>query len=557
MNYHSDLHSGGMIDGVRNKMAGGAALNVSVIQTYDQFCTEILDKSSSAHVYFFQNESNSWVKSKIGGVFFLYKRSKVPFYSFMILNRKSPDMNQIEFVTSSLQIQLHAPFLLYKTAKGGIYSIWFFSRDDCVRIAERIGKLAFDLGGASLRAPPNTDKAHESNVSKTSPSDTYHGGALTTHGLTELLNMIRRSGDTAVDRDSQTPMTPSNRTSGQPNRRSYDDHSPGLGISHTSEHNQAPNLFDMLHKAEMDFNSESLQKTDNKTENDINKELQRLRTACNIISPHSKSTTVTQKTKTPVPVLPKLVPSEDSFFQSGDHISVAELEQQLLREHSCIPGYFARDDATDGSSNDDQCAQAKPDVFQTSKTSLTGVPIRSSVGNTSNPSRLLSDLDAGYADDIDETCEDDSRRGRVGIHRKQRRHIRQRETVRTSGDRISSEEWGQNADQSCTLNVYSREEAKDGVVQEETLVTPAMLCSPPSAFVTYQKTQTTPTFASTGLSQTTVLLESKNSRTTGNEGLTKEQLREALIYMLQNDDSFLHQLHSAYMMSLQRRLSNS
>lgn len=51
-------------------------------------------------------------------MFFLYKRSAVPLYSFMILNRHSPNLNQIEFVTAGLELQLHSQYLLYKTSQG-------------------------------------------------------------------------------------------------------------------------------------------------------------------------------------------------------------------------------------------------------------------------------------------------------------------------------------------------------------------------------------------------------------------------------------------------------
>ncbi|CAH8450659.1 unnamed protein product [Dicrocoelium dendriticum] len=121
-------------------MADETSLNTTVIQSYDPLCTTIIDKSSSVHLYTFHAQNNSWVKTKIGGVLFLYKRSKLPFHSFMILNRKSPNVNQMEFINSSLQIQLHSPFMLYKTSTG-IFSLWFFSPEDCLRISERIGHL--------------------------------------------------------------------------------------------------------------------------------------------------------------------------------------------------------------------------------------------------------------------------------------------------------------------------------------------------------------------------------------------------------------------------------
>lgn len=38
-------------------------------------------------------------------------------------------------------------------------------------------------------------------------------------------------------------------------------------------------------------------------------------------------------------------------------------------------------------------------------------------------------------------------------------------------------------------------------------------------------------------------------------GLTKEQMQEALVYLIQNDRDFVDQLHEAYRMSLAKRLA--
>ncbi|KAF5396539.1 hypothetical protein PHET_10539 [Paragonimus heterotremus] len=161
----------------------------------------------------------------------------------MILNRKSHNMNQLEFVTSSLQIQLHSPFLLYRTGKGTIFSIWFFSPEDCVRIAERIGKMIFDLGGSGLRVASETPLDHKGFPQL--PPESVSAA----QGLNQLLNIIRSSGDV---QNSKTQMTSKNRTKSVTTSKRLEE---DPGHANRSSTKKTPNILDLLQKAEVDFNS--------------------------------------------------------------------------------------------------------------------------------------------------------------------------------------------------------------------------------------------------------------------------------------------------------------
>ncbi|KAJ3586086.1 hypothetical protein NHX12_012487 [Muraenolepis orangiensis] len=56
------------------------------------------------------------------------------------MNRLS-DENLVEPINKDLEFQLQDPFLLYKNANLGIYSIWFYDKTDCQRIAQLMVKI--------------------------------------------------------------------------------------------------------------------------------------------------------------------------------------------------------------------------------------------------------------------------------------------------------------------------------------------------------------------------------------------------------------------------------
>ena len=56
-----------------------------------------------------------------------------------------------------MDLQLQEPFLLYKNAKGSIYGIWFYGKDDCVRISNILNKLVKE-SDATIKSMPKNKK---------------------------------------------------------------------------------------------------------------------------------------------------------------------------------------------------------------------------------------------------------------------------------------------------------------------------------------------------------------------------------------------------------------
>nr|CAH8829024.1 unnamed protein product [Trichobilharzia regenti] len=528
-------------------------LNVLVIQTYDKYCTQILDKSSSAHVYSFQSDKNTWAKTKTGGVFFLYKRSKVPFFAFMILNRKSPTANQMELVTSSLQLQLHTPFLLYKTVTGKIYSIWFYSAKDCERIAEKLGKLVFDAGGLGLRvAQPDRSKSktqsNSSNPVADSVVNTRESPETVTKGLNQLMDFVRASNES----NKTNPLQPS---------KLHDNNN-----SNVHNHSEGPSIFDMLHKAEADFNSgASGNRTASQTELTVDDELQRFRTACNlpVTNGNNSCNEYSKPVANGVSSNKKNKPGTGSSHPVN-HISVVELEEKLLQEHISAPksvnqlislsklsNELKAATLTDDSSTDDQglshaSASESPAHRHQARRD----------GHLDRNRRLLSD-DAGYIDDMESESNQDRNLPKsygVGL-RKQRRHLRHQqdnlsdEMISPSNSRLTSRNKSTDNKSIC-----------DTIIGEEILVTPDMLTNHPSSILSAfdrELKRDKHALGSSGSFQENKTPTISTERALSSECLTKDQLKETLIHLLQTDDDFVHRIHTGYVSVLERRLSRN
>lgn len=82
-------------------------------------------------------------KTDIEGALFVYSRNGEPYNSILIMNRLNTN-NLVEPVTQGLDLQLQAPFLLYRNSRCNIYGIWFYDKEECIRIAAMLYKLVIE-----------------------------------------------------------------------------------------------------------------------------------------------------------------------------------------------------------------------------------------------------------------------------------------------------------------------------------------------------------------------------------------------------------------------------
>nr|XP_054101717.1 mRNA-decapping enzyme 1A isoform X2 [Callithrix jacchus] len=90
--------------------------------------------------------------------------------------------NLVEPVNKDLEFQLHEPFLLYRNASLSIYSIWFYDKNDCHRIAKLMANVVEE----------ETRRSQQAARDKQSPSQ---ANGCSDHRPIDILEMLSRAKD--------------------------------------------------------------------------------------------------------------------------------------------------------------------------------------------------------------------------------------------------------------------------------------------------------------------------------------------------------------------------
>ncbi|KAG7270298.1 hypothetical protein CRUP_030198 [Coryphaenoides rupestris] len=120
--------------------ATGLDISLAALRRQDPYINNIVDVASQVALYTFNNRTNEWEKTEVEGTLFVYTRLASPRHGFTIMNRLSME-NLTEPITKELDFQLQDPFLLYRNARLVIHGIWFYDKQDCQRIAQRMKAL--------------------------------------------------------------------------------------------------------------------------------------------------------------------------------------------------------------------------------------------------------------------------------------------------------------------------------------------------------------------------------------------------------------------------------
>ncbi|KAM9389573.1 mRNA-decapping enzyme 1B [Phaethornis superciliosus] len=118
----------------------GLDISLAALQQHDPYISSIVDVASQVALYTFGHRANEWEKTDVEGTLFVYTRSASPRHGFTIMNRLSME-NRTEPITKDLDFQLQDPFLLYRNARLSIHGIWFYDKEECQRIAELMKNL--------------------------------------------------------------------------------------------------------------------------------------------------------------------------------------------------------------------------------------------------------------------------------------------------------------------------------------------------------------------------------------------------------------------------------
>ncbi|KAM8930766.1 mRNA-decapping enzyme 1A [Pelodytes ibericus] len=160
----------------------GHDMGLAALRLTDPYISSIVDVTGQVALYSFSPASGDWEKTDIEGTLFVYTRSAAPYHGFTIMNRLSMQ-NLVEPFNKSLEFQLHEPFLLYKNASSSIYSIWFYDKNDCQRIAKLMTEV---VQQESEKENPKKSKA---------PSTTNTNCGDRSIDILEMLNKARNDYD--------------------------------------------------------------------------------------------------------------------------------------------------------------------------------------------------------------------------------------------------------------------------------------------------------------------------------------------------------------------------
>ncbi|XP_067250248.1 mRNA-decapping enzyme 1A [Chanodichthys erythropterus] len=197
----------------------GQLMSLAALQHYDPYITTLLDVTGQVALYTFNSKANEWEKTEIEGTLFVYARSASPHHGFTIMNRLSTE-NLVEPINKDLEFQLQDPFLLYRNGNLGIYSIWFYDKADCQRIAQLMLQIVKQEALRAQRVSPDGGSSGRTNgCVQTKPTD-----------ILELLSRAKeeyqRSQSTERDVEASCESVPSQEkrddvTAAQPEKSSH------------------------------------------------------------------------------------------------------------------------------------------------------------------------------------------------------------------------------------------------------------------------------------------------------------------------------------------------
>ncbi|OCT58065.1 mRNA-decapping enzyme 1A isoform X1 [Xenopus laevis] len=133
----------------------GQEMSLAALHQSDPYISSIVDVTGHVALYRFSPQANEWEKTDVEGTLFVYTRSASPHHGFTIMNRLNMH-NLVEPMNKDLELQLHEPFLLYRNSSLAIYSIWFYNKSDCQRIAKLMTQVVQqELGKVKTRQNPS------------------------------------------------------------------------------------------------------------------------------------------------------------------------------------------------------------------------------------------------------------------------------------------------------------------------------------------------------------------------------------------------------------------
>lgn len=107
-------------------------MNLAALQRVDPAICEIIDTASQVALYRFSSAASGWERTEIEGALFVFAWTRSPCHGLLVMNRLNTT-NFLEPITQDFEFHVQPPFLLYKKANN-IFGVWFYEETECKRI---------------------------------------------------------------------------------------------------------------------------------------------------------------------------------------------------------------------------------------------------------------------------------------------------------------------------------------------------------------------------------------------------------------------------------------
>lgn len=115
-------------------------LNLTVLQRFDPTITDIILTASHVALYDFDINLNQWSRKEVQGSLFVVKRSKEPWYQFIVMNQNNTE-NLVEDLSGKFDFDLQVPYLLYRNSSQEVNGIWFYNPPECKLVADLFNRI--------------------------------------------------------------------------------------------------------------------------------------------------------------------------------------------------------------------------------------------------------------------------------------------------------------------------------------------------------------------------------------------------------------------------------
>jgi len=126
-------------------------MNFAVLQRLDPKISRILGTAGHVVLYKFLIDKQDWSRREVEGSLFVVERTVEPHHMILVLNRISLE-NFCEPVVHKLQMRVSEPFLLLRNEENDTTGVWFYSKEEQIKISQIIKTL---LDAKKTRLPTN------------------------------------------------------------------------------------------------------------------------------------------------------------------------------------------------------------------------------------------------------------------------------------------------------------------------------------------------------------------------------------------------------------------